>query len=715
MITHPHRSLTTGAASVRGFTLIQLSILLTIASLTMVAVLPSFQSPLNTNALTASRMNTVLIALRAYQLANGVLPCPADASQPIGSTTYGVTAANPGTTNNCNNSSPAANFVDNTNHVAIGMVPVKTLNLSNDYALDGFGNTITYAVDTDATTSWVAPNFPGTISVKDNGLVNNAVLVLVSHGANGHGAWIPRPGSTGTAVQLNAGSTDTDELTNAHVDSNFNPITTLNNFVRKIPTSTFDDIVVYKNPAWSLNQLPSALVSAPLIANNFNPTYTMVTSYPSGIYSTGQTLSFTITFPAAVIITGTPQLALNIGLNTRYANYVSSTGATATFTYTLVSGDVAPAGISLLPYINLNGGTISVSGSTAAANYFTPPSLANVSVNGWSYYRTITISHTYVSNTTQTNFPILFSGTYSYLATVANGGNVTSSSGNDIVFTSDAGGANPLSFEQESYSPTTGQVNYWIKIPSLSPTTDTVIYMFYGNSNINTFQSTPSSTWDNYYMGVWHYPSSSALSTADSTISVNTGTNNNAVTATTGKQAGGTSFTGSSAMYINQGNALNLQLSNGTISAWVKTSSSSGDGTYSAIMDKSGAYNLLIHNNSTLMLYDYGSSTARDSGTAIVDGTWHYVTTSFQSGVASGTVLYVDGASKLTTTMTNSLQSNGLYLGWTGSSTQYFTGTMDEVRVSNMVRSSDWIKTEYNNQNSPSTFYTVGSAVTVAH
>jgi hypothetical protein len=37
-------------------------------------------------------------------------------------------------------------------------------------------------------------------------------------------------------------------------------------------------------------------------------------------------------------------------------------------------------------------------------------------------------------------------------------------------------------------------------------------------------------------------------------------------------------------------------------------------------------------------------------------------------------------------------------------------GMIDEVRVSSTARSADWITAEYNNQSSPSTFYSVGSA-----
>jgi predicted RecA/RadA family phage recombinase len=41
-----------------------------------------------------------------------------------------------------------------------------------------------------------------------------------------------------------------------------------------------------------------------------------------------------------------------------------------------------------------------------------------------------------------------------------------------------------------------------------------------------------------------------------------------------------------------------------------------------------------------------------------------------------------------------------------------FKGGMDEIRVSNIARSADWIATEYNNQSNPSNFYSVGAAVT---
>jgi hypothetical protein len=110
-------------------------------------------------------------------------------------------------------------------------------------------------------------------------------------------------------------------------------------------------------------------------------------------------------------------------------------------------------------------------------------------IGGYSYQRAIVINHALVANTDQTNFPVLISGTFPDLATVANGGNVQNSRGYDIVFTSDAAGQNVLPFEQETYSASTGTINYWVQIPTVSHTADTIIYMFYGNASVTTDQS----------------------------------------------------------------------------------------------------------------------------------------------------------------------------------------------------------------------------------
>lgn len=43
----------------------------------------------------------------------------------------------------------------------------------------------------------------------------------------------------------------------------------------------------------------------------------------------------------------------------------------------------------------------------------------------------------------------------------------------------------------------------------------------------------------------------------------------------------------------------------------------------------------------------------------------------------------------------------------------FFTGQLDELRVSSTVRTAGWIQTEYRNQSSPQTFYSVGVATSL--
>ena len=92
------------------------------------------------------------------------------------------------------------------------------------------------------------------------------------------------------------------------------------------------------------------------------------------------------------------------------------------------------------------------------------PATAQSWSNGYSYRNTITIDHTKVPNTDQTDFPVLISGVYSYLATTSNSGLVQNTNGYDIVFTLDPGGTTKLDHEIDSYDPVTGTATFWVRM-----------------------------------------------------------------------------------------------------------------------------------------------------------------------------------------------------------------------------------------------------------
>ena len=179
--------------------------------------------------------------------------------------------------------------------------------------------------------------------------------------------------------------------------------------------------------------------------------------------------------------------------------------------------------------------------TSAASAALSPPPEGN----GYTYSRSIAIDHTKVPNNDQANFPVLISGTYSYLATVANGGRVQNASGYDVIFASDSGCTTKLNHEVETYNAGTGAVNYWVKIPTVSHSSDTVIYMCYGNASITASEENKNGVWDSNFKIVAHLGNGTTLSANDSTSNASHGTITGA-TAASGGIDGGASFNGSS-------------------------------------------------------------------------------------------------------------------------------------------------------------------------
>lgn len=334
----------------------------------------------------------------------------------------------------------------------------------------------------------------------------------------------------------------------------------------------------------------------------------------------------------------------------------------------------------------------------------------------FSYYRSLTVDHTKVPNTDQTNFPVLVSiTTQTYIKTAANGGHVQNTSGYDIGFYSDSALSTKLNWEVEFYDGTAGSLVAWVNIASLSHTTDTVFYIAYGDATISTFQGNVAATWDANYLGIWHLADGTTLNLANS-VGTNTATNHSA-TATTGQIDGGIAVTTS--IYADTGYTPS-SITGFTLSAWVKQTTSQTAGFPFSARDSNG-------NNGIFMLYENGvgaevgftnggNLTRKQVNVNISTATWHYVV-GVHTATSTLVTLYIDGTS--TGFQSNSGASNpgnagAFVIGRDGVNTtpNGFGGSIDEIRFSNSTRASDWVVTEYNNQNSPTTFLSTGTEVT---
>ena len=325
----------------------------------------------------------------------------------------------------------------------------------------------------------------------------------------------------------------------------------------------------------------------------------------------------------------------------------------------------------------------------------------------WTYRKAITIDHDYVSLTTTTAaFPVLVSTTDSDLLSKA------LSNGHDILFTA-SDGTTKLDHELEEYTSGTGKLLAWVET-AISSTTDTEIYMYYGNSGASDQQDIHG-TWNDNFKGVWHMKDDTTSSTSDSTANYNHGLKKDAnepFGMSTSTIDGGQDFDGTDD-YINCGNDPSLWPAKASLFMWVNPASvSQGE--------------MVLKNDISYFFVLVPSAGQLEAQANLnIDGTWRGRWTAIQKinkdewsyiGFTYDAVnikMYVNGEPKGTfipspngDLATGSL--GNLHIARRGSGV-YFNGAIDEVRISNTARSAEWIKTSYNNQDSPSTFYGIGN------
>ena len=323
----------------------------------------------------------------------------------------------------------------------------------------------------------------------------------------------------------------------------------------------------------------------------------------------------------------------------------------------------------------------------------------------WSYSKAITINYTNVS-ANLTNFPILISLADNDLR------NHAVTNGYDIVFTA-ADGTNKLSHEIESYNSSNGTLVAWVRVPILSSTTNTLLFLYYGNTAASN-QQLAAAVWDTNFSAVWHLGESGAGVVGEYKDSTANGRNAQGMGGipkqATGKIGTGQSFNGASA-YIQSGTNVGIT-GNAvrTVSFWASLNTST-------IVPFAGWGS--SGNNALFMPGAYsGSLTLAGSGTgndwtgiaAAQTGIWV-----FHSITYDGTTVrwYVNGVQAGSGFAHTYATTNGpMLMGYsTYSGVYYLNGSLDEVRVSNVARPLAWILTEFTNENSPAAFSTAGTQV----
>lgn len=325
----------------------------------------------------------------------------------------------------------------------------------------------------------------------------------------------------------------------------------------------------------------------------------------------------------------------------------------------------------------------------------------------WLYRKKITVDYTKLTADVS-NFPVYISldGLGSnFWSAVKNGGG-------DIRITK-SDGTTELAREVVSCNTATSKGELHFKADSISSSTNTDFYIYYGNSGASDYGVTDTygrnAVWSNGYISVYHLNETTV--TSGSTITDSKGANNGTVvnTGLSSSSSGqlGNCIAFSDTAYIRLANESAFDVT----TAFSHSTWSKGGGAWQNMGGKHGEALggwVLRTNGSSYANIKAGVDVPGTSN--ITGGSWYHVT-----GNEDGTNLkiYVNGAEQNSVANASTITNNDYAcignVERSGVADANWLGSLDEVRFSNVSRTPGWITAEYNNTNSPSTFYTIGT------
>ena len=344
---------------------------------------------------------------------------------------------------------------------------------------------------------------------------------------------------------------------------------------------------------------------------------------------------------------------------------------------------------------------------------------------GWGRKCSLAIQSSQVDSNLS-NFPVLLNeDTLPSEMFDADGSYPALNGGGDIRFSSDSAGATQLACEVVSFvtdnDPANGTAEIYVKIPSVSSSSNTTIYIWYNKAG----ESQPAASdtygsqnaWDDNYKIVAHLSESGDGTTSeykDSTSNALDGTGGNGVSGACPDLASGVQdFITANSDTITFESPGITGANARTFSCFVKFDILGYglicDGAATAHPADDGKLATLFSTSDEIGFHGFYADATTASADIVVD-TWYWI-----NGKYTGTdiKININGVEEATNTATWNTSAR-TYLDVGKHTTNYsargsFDGKMGELRISNIARSDDWLKSEYSNQNSPSGFVVEGT------
>ena len=326
----------------------------------------------------------------------------------------------------------------------------------------------------------------------------------------------------------------------------------------------------------------------------------------------------------------------------------------------------------------------------------------------WQYRKEITINHSYVTEDVD-GFVLLVSE-----ASDDDLRDNAQADGGDIVFAA-SDGVTELPYQFEKYDNATGEIVAWVKVPEIFGTTDTKVYMYYGNATCEN-QEDAEAVWTNGEAAVWHLEETGVSSRFDSTVNNNDGSPFGGITNVAGMIENGNICDGNDD-YVNFGNAESLNRSYITVSAWINKSETD---TFANFLDQDISnehqrhWQFRVDNSNKAGFIVFKSYTDYKvlTGTSdVADGDWHFITGTWDGNTVK---LYVDGLLEDIEAYSGTLEDILSELVKLCMREGYYSeGMVDEARIYDRAINAGNVYAQFVNQSTPSSFYSISGAMEV--
>jgi len=335
----------------------------------------------------------------------------------------------------------------------------------------------------------------------------------------------------------------------------------------------------------------------------------------------------------------------------------------------------------------------------SSKNSIVTPSVSKWADDRFKYRKNIIIPFTKITKDF-TNFPVLIDLFDPDLK------NVLQSSGNDILFT-DASGTqldHEIEVFNQTYNSTHVHLVAWVR-GNLSSTKDTIFSMYYGNTSVSN-QENPEAVWKQDFTAVWHLSETSGPR-YDSTQNNFDGSPQNfdKDEAVNGIIDGADEFDGINDYIETYKSAEDLEIIGNwpkTVSAWVYTKNFSDGGIFEFGQLATRKYfSLRTLSNPNEWRGDWWGDYDDFKYTSL--DTWVYFVVTYDG---KNVTIFANSEIMIDTPKTLIIENKVTFKigSWNNN---YYNGSIDEMRVSSVIRSDDWIKTEYLNQHDPDNFYSI--------